>query len=125
MRPPLLCSAMAKTSCVICGLETFRLVFNEPLCPNCDPIGTGVVILRERMYTAKEEYWQLLKQGERLNSEAVARTHGIPHPDSIHRIENLSKLTREAFEKYQKAPKIYFAAITPWDRGGKKLEDLK
>ena len=71
---------MAKTICVICGLETFRLVFNEPLCPNCDPIGTGVVILRERMYTAKEEYWQLLEQGERLNSEAVARTHGIPHP---------------------------------------------
>jgi len=116
---------MAKTSCVICGLETFRLVFNEPLSPNCDPIGTGLVILRERMYTAKEEYWQLLEQGERLNSEAVARTHGIPHPDSIHRIENLSKLTREAFEKYQKATKIYFAAITPWDRGGKKLEDLK
>jgi hypothetical protein len=99
-------------------LETFRLVFNEPLCPNCDPTGTGVVILRERMYTAKEEYWQLLEQGEASIQKpwlALTESHT---PDSIHRIENLSKRTREAFEKYQKAMKIYFADITPWDRGG-------
>ena len=104
---------MVKPTCIICGAEAVRLVHNEPLCSTCDPSGNGAVILRERMYAAKEEYWQLLDLAERFNNEIVKRSHGMPYPDSIHQVENIGKRTRVAFEKYQKALNLYFGAIVP------------
>jgi hypothetical protein len=96
---------MVKSTCIICGVETFRLVFHEPLCPNGDPMGTGVVILRDRMYAAKEEYWKLQDETGRLNTSTLGRSHGIPYPDSVARVANLGKRRAEAFDKYQKAMK--------------------
>ena len=104
---------MAKSTCVICGVETLRLVFNEPLCPNCDPTGTGVVILRDRMYAAKEEYWKLQDETDDLNTSILNRSHGVPYRHSTTAVANLGKRRAAAFERYQKAMKLYFAATAP------------
>ena len=108
---------MAKSTCVICGVETLRLVFNEPLCPNCDPTGTGVVILRDRMCAAKEEYWKLQDETDDLSTSILNRSHGMPYPDSTTAVANLGMRRAAAFEKYQKAIRLYFAATAPKDRG--------
>jgi hypothetical protein len=104
---------MVRPRCIICGSEACRLVLNEPLCSACNPSRNGAVILRERMYAAKKEYWRLLDRAERLNSEIVKRSHGIPYLDSVQAIENIGQRTRLAFDKYQKALRLYFGATAP------------
>jgi len=84
---------MVKSTCINCGAETFRLVFNEPLCHNCDPASDGVVILRDQMYAAKEEYWKAMDDAEQFHASIRDRTHGVPFPDSVQMVQNLGKRT--------------------------------
>ena len=102
--------------CSACGQETQLHVNGRPLCYLCDADHTHqqrttVEVLWEKVKASKNEYQKFSDEFDRLNLEVVRGTHGVPYPDSTHRIEVLADQTRGAFERYQRAMELYVKAL--------------
>jgi len=67
--------------------------------------------LWESVKDAKYEHKGLSDQFDALNREIITCSHGIPYPDSVHRVEALGGRTRAAFQKYQRALAAYLEAL--------------
>jgi hypothetical protein len=105
---------MAK--CSVCDEETQLHVNGRPLCALCDLDHTQhrratVEVLWEKVKASKSEYGNLSNKFDRLNMEVLQGGHGVPYPDSTHRIEALGDQTRAAFQKYQRAMELYIEAL--------------
>jgi len=97
--------------CVVCGEEAQLFVNGQAVCLKCRRRRNNPDDLWAIVTAAKAEHKELSDQFDALNREIVAGTHGIPYPDSTHRVEILGSQAREAFQKYQRAMAAYLEAL--------------
>ena len=100
-------------NCSICGQPTRFQVEGRSVCALCDSDErwARVEMLREKVKASRNEHRKLSDEFDRLNREVVQGTHGIPYPDSTHRIVALGDQTRAAFQKYERAMELYVEAV--------------